>query len=300
MIDPALPQLTILLTGVNGQIGFELARSLRGLGRVVALDRAGLDLSDTKRIRHVVQDVRPSLIVNAAAYTAVDAAETEAASAMRVNADAPDVLSQEAKRLGALLVHYSTDYVFDGAKPGAYVEDDPPNPMNVYGVSKLAGEQAIAASGCAHLIFRTSWIYGARGTNFLQTMLRLGAERDELSVVNDQTGAPTWSRTVADETAKVLSQLLCGERDDWIRSTGIYHLTARGSTSWAGFAEAIFHNFCQPARPVIKSIPTSAYPTPAVRPLNSQLSIDKLAMTFGIEAPAWDEALRQCMRDSGL
>ncbi|MGV7241899.1 dTDP-4-dehydrorhamnose reductase [Caballeronia sp. M23-90] len=300
MIDSALSRPTILLTGVNGQIGFELARSLQGLGRVVALDRVGLDLSDTNRIRHVVQDVGPSLIVNAAAYTAVDAAETDAASAMQVNADAPEVLSQEAKRLGALLVHYSTDYVFDGAKTGPYVEDDAPNPLNIYGVSKLGGEQAIAASGCAHLIFRTSWIYGVRGTNFLQTMLRLGAERDELSVVNDQTGAPTWSRTVANETAKVLSQLLCGERDDWIRSSGIYHLTAGGSTSWAGFAEAIFHNSCQPARPVIKSIPTASYPAPAVRPLNSQLSNDKLAMAFGIEAPAWDEALRQCMRNSGL
>jgi dTDP-4-dehydrorhamnose reductase len=300
MIDSALPQPTILLTGVNGQIGFELACSLQGLGRVVALDRAGLDLSDTNRIRHVVQDVGPSLIVNAAAYTAVDAAETDAASAMRVNADAPEVLSQEAKRLGALLVHYSTDYVFDGAKTGAYVEDDAPNPLNIYGVSKLGGEQAIAASGCAHLIFRTSWIYGARGTNFLQTMLRLGAERDELSVVNDQTGAPTWSRTVASATAKVLSQLLCGERDDWISSSGIYHLTAGGATSWAGFAEAIFRNSCQTAKPVIKSIPTASYTTPAVRPLNSQLSNDKLAKTFGIEAPVWDEALRQCMRESRL
>jgi len=297
MFDPASPRPTILLTGVSGQIGFELARSLRSLGRVVALDRAGLDLSDTNQIRQVVQKVAPSLIVNAAAYTAVDAAETDAARAMRLNADAPEVLSQEAKRIGALLVHYSTDYVFDGAKPSAYVEGDAPNPLNVYGVSKLAGEQAITASGCAHLIFRTSWIYGARGTNFLQTMLRLGSERDELSVVHDQTGAPTWSRTVANDTAKVLSQLLCNERDDWIRSSGIYHLTARGSTSWAGFAEAIFHNSCGPAKPVIKSIPTALFPTPAIRPINSRLSNDKLAIKFGIRTPAWEEALRQCMRE---
>jgi dTDP-4-dehydrorhamnose reductase len=296
-----LSQPTILLTGVNGQIGFELARSLQGLGRVMSFDRAGLELSDTRRIRQVVRDVAPALIVNAAAYTDVDAAETDATSAMRVNADAPEMLSREAKRLGALLVHYSTDYVFDGAKPGAYVEDDATNPLNVYGVSKLAGEQAIAASGCAHLIFRTSWIYGARGKNFLQTMLALGTERDQLSVVNDQMGAPTWSRTVANETANVLSQLLLGsrsnsQRDDWLSNSGIYHLTASGSTSWAGFAHAIFLNLMQQKKPAVKEIPTASYPTPAARPLNSRLSNDKLTATFGVNPAAWDEALHDCMR----
>lgn len=295
-----LPKPTILLTGAPGQIGFELARSLQGLGRLVAFDRAGLDLSDTARIEQVVSDIAPAVIVNAAAYTAVDAAETDVAGAMRLNADAPEALSRVAKRIGALLVHYSTDYVFDGAKPGAYVEEDATNPLNVYGVSKLAGEEAIAASGCAYLVFRTSWVYGARGTNFLRTMLRLGAERDELSVVNDQIGAPTWSRTIADETAIALSQLLRGQREDWFRRSGVYHLTAAGLTSWAGFAQAIFDNSMQPDKPTIKGIPTTSYPTPAARPLNSWLSNDKLSEGFGTKAPAWDKALRQCMRESGL
>jgi dTDP-4-dehydrorhamnose reductase len=170
----------------------------------------------------------------------------------------------------------------------------------VYGASKLAGERAIAASGCAHLIFRTSWVYGARGQNFLQTMLRLGAERDELSVVNDQIGAPTWSRTIAVATAAVLLQLLRSEHDDWLSSSGIYHLTAAGSTSWAGFAEAIFCNACQPDKPAIKGIQTALYPTAAERPLNSRLSNDKVSMAFGIETPLWDDALRQCMAQSRL
>ncbi|WP_438394163.1 dTDP-4-dehydrorhamnose reductase [Caballeronia sp. DA-9] len=295
-----LPKPTILLTGATGQIGFELVRILQGLGRVVAFDRAGLDLSDIARIEQVVSDIAPAVIVNAAAYTAVDAAETDVAGAMRLNAEAPEALSRVAKRLGALLVHYSTDYVFDGVKPGAYVEDDATNPLNVYGVSKLAGEQAIAASGCAYLVFRTSWVYGAQGTNFLRTMLRLAAERDELSVVNDQIGAPTWSRTIADETAIALSQLLRGQREDWFRRSGVYHLTAAGSTSWAGFAQAIFDNSRQPAKPVIKGIPTISHLPPTVRPLNSRLSNGKLADVFGIEPPPWDEALRQCMAQSQL
>jgi dTDP-4-dehydrorhamnose reductase len=289
---------TVLLTGANGQIGFELARSLQGLGRVVALDRRSLDLADFDEIRRVVRDLTPALIVNAAAYTAVDAAESDAAAAMRLNAEAPDLLAQEAKRLGALLVHYSTDYVFDGAKDGAYEEDDATNPLNVYGKSKLAGEQAIAASGCAHLIFRTSWVYGARGKNFLQTMLRLGAERDELSVVADQIGAPTWSRSIAALTSSVLSQLLARNEDDLVRDSGIYHLTASGATSWCGFAQAIFDNSKQEKKPVIKAIPTASYPTPAARPLNSRLSNHKLFTTFGLKAPDWQEALRLCMAES--
>lgn len=300
MTEPALSRPTILLTGINGQVGSELARSLQAVGRVVGFDRASLNLSDIKRIRQVVNDVAPALIVNAAAYTAVDAAETDVASAMRLNADAPETFAREAKRLGALLVHYSTDYVFDGAKQGPYVEDDATNPLNVYGVSKLAGEQAVVASGCAYLIFRTSWVYGARRKNFLQTMLRLGAERDELRVVNDQIGAPTWSRTIAVASAAVLSQVLRSGHDDLLSSSGIYHFTAAGSTSWAGFAQEIFRNSSQPDRPVIKGIPTASYPTPAVRPLNSRLSNDKLAKAFGIQAPSWDDALRQCMAQSRL
>ncbi|WP_321895809.1 dTDP-4-dehydrorhamnose reductase [Paraburkholderia heleia] len=290
-------QPTILLTGVNGQVGFELARSLQGLGRVVAADRNMLDLSDLDAVRRVVLEVKPQLIVNPAAHTAVDKAESEPDAAMRLNAHAPAVLAEAAKQLGAGLVHYSTDYVFDGTKDGAYVETDEANPQNVYGKSKLAGEQAIAASGCAHLIFRTSWVYGTRGKNFLLTMLRVGAERDELSVVADQIGSPTWSSTIAAVTANVLAQLTAAPdgAEWWARHSGVYHLTADGTTSWHGFAEAIFEASGLPKKPTVKAIPASAYPTPAKRPGNSQLSNDKLAQVFGVRAPEWREALRLCM-----
>ncbi len=287
---------TILLTGVNGQVGFELARTLQGLGRVIALDRAGLDMSNLDQIRSVVRDVKPQLIVNPASYTAVDKAETDVEGAMRLNAEAPGVLAEEAKRLGAALVHYSTDYVFDGAKVDAYREEDDVNPQNVYGRSKLAGEQAIAAVGCPHLILRTSWVYGMRGKNFLLTMLRLGAEREELAVVADQIGAPTWSNTIATLTANILAQAAAANADDWWRMhSGTYHLTAGGATSWHGFAQAIFELSTLSRRPVLKPIPASDYPTPAVRPSNSRISNDKLAASFGLRAPDWKEALRLCI-----
>ncbi|TDN67220.1 dTDP-4-dehydrorhamnose reductase [Paraburkholderia sp. BL10I2N1] len=287
---------TILLTGVNGQVGFELARSLQGLGKVVALDRSGLDLSDLDQVRQVVREMKPWLIVNPAAHTSVDKAETDVEAAMRLNAEAPGVLAEEAKRLGAALVHYSTDYVFDGIKEGAYVESDAVNPQNVYGKSKLAGEQAIAAAGCAHLIFRTSWVYGTRGKNFLQTMLRLGADREELSVVADQYGAPTWSNTIAALSANVLAQAVAvGKGDWWQEHSGVYHLTASGTTSWHGFAEAIFEFSGLTKKPVVKPIPAASYPTPAARPVNSRMSNDKLADTFGLRAPDWRDALRLCM-----
>jgi len=290
----------ILLTGANGQVGFELARSLQSLGYVVALDRSGLDLADSEQIRRVIRELSPALIVNAAAYTAVDEAESDLAAAMRLNAEAPDILAQEAKRLGALLIHYSTDYVFDGSKDGPYEEDDATNPLNVYGKSKFAGEQAIAASGCAHLILRTSWVYGARGKNFLRTILQLGAQREELSVVADQIGAPTWSRTIAAITSDMLSQLLVQDRDEWLRRSGIYHLTACGATSWCGFAQAIFDTSTLANKPVVKAILTAAYsgfPTAAVRPKNSRLSNHKLFATFGLTAPDWRDALELCMAD---
>jgi dTDP-4-dehydrorhamnose reductase len=290
-------QATILLTGVNGQVGFELARTLQGLGRVIAVDRSRLDLGDLDQVRRVVREVKPTLIVNPAAYTAVDQAETDVAACMRLNAQAPGVLAEEARRSGAALVHYSTDYVFDGKKDGAYVEDDATNPQNVYGKSKLAGEQAIEASGCDHLIFRTSWVYGTRGRNFLLTMLRLGAERDELSVVADQFGAPTWATTIATVSSHVLSQALTGSGGWWFENSGVYHLTASGSTSWQGFAQAIFDNSKQEKKPVIKAIPSVSYSTPAARPLNSRLSNDKLLETFGLKAPEWHEALRLCMAE---
>jgi len=287
---------TILLTGVNGQVGFELARSLQGLGKVVALDRSALDLADLDQVRRVVREVKPGLIVNPAAYTAVDKAETDVDAAMLLNAEAPGVLAEEAKRLGAALVHYSTDYVFDGTKDRAYVESDAVNPQNVYGKTKLAGEQAIAASGCSHLIFRTSWVYGTRGKNFLLTMLRLGAERDELSVVADQFGAPTWANTIAALSANVLAQAVASDQRDWWQAhSGVYHLTAAGATSWHGFAEAIFEFSELEKKPAVKPIPAASYPTPATRPSNSRMSNDKLADVFGIRALDWRDALHLCM-----
>jgi dTDP-4-dehydrorhamnose reductase len=293
---------TILLTGANGQVGFELARALQGLGRVVALDRSALDLADLPKVRETVRAIRPSLIVNPAAYTAVDKAETDADAAMRINAEAPRVLAEEAARAGAALVHYSTDYVFDGRGIAEYSEDDEPNPQNAYGRSKLAGERAIAAIGGAHLIFRTSWVYGMRGKNFLLTMLRLGAERAELSVVDDQIGAPTWSNTIAVMTANVLAQVIGASANDgshwhewWRERSGLYHLTASGQTSWHGFARAIFDLSELSGKPEVHPIPSSSYPTPAIRPSNSRLSNDKLMRTFGLQAPDWREALSLCI-----
>nr|WP_254216069.1 dTDP-4-dehydrorhamnose reductase [Burkholderia multivorans] len=286
-----------MLTGINGQVGFELQRTLQGLGNVVALDRSRLDLSRLDQVRDVVRDLKPDLIVNPAAYTAVDQAETDVAMATRLNAEAPAVLAEEAKRIGAALIHYSTDYVFSGTKAGPYVEDDAVDPQNVYGRTKLDGERAIAASGCAHLIFRTSWVYGTRGKNFLLTMLRLGAERDELKVVADQIGAPTWSNTIATLTAHVVAQATCAPvRDEWWHAhSGIYHLCAAGSTSWHGFAEAIFRLADLPKKPTVMPIPASAYPTPAKRPANSQMSNAKLAKHFGLHAPHWEAALALCI-----
>ncbi|WP_227242839.1 dTDP-4-dehydrorhamnose reductase [Paraburkholderia caribensis] len=288
---------TILVTGVNGQVGFELARTLQGLGRVIAVDRSVLDLSNLDQVRSIVRETRPNLIVNPSAYTAVDKAETEAELAMRVNGEAPGVLAEEAKKLGATLIHYSTDYVFDGTKDDAYVETDVTNPQNVYGASKLAGEQAIQASGCAHLIFRTSWVYGTRGKNFLLTMLRLGADRPELKVVADQYGAPTWSNTIATLTAHIVAQPATSKDSaEWWRArTGVYHLTAGGSTSWHGFASAIFDRAGLDNTPRVLPIPASDYPTPAKRPVNSRMSNDKLEQVFGLRAPLWDDALRLCM-----
>lgn len=290
---------TILVTGVNGQVGFELCRTLQGLGRVVAVDRTRFDLSDFDQMRAVIREVRPTLIVNPAAYTAVDKAESEPDQAMRINGDAPGVIAEEAKRLGAALIHYSTDYVFNGEKDGVYREDDAVDPQNVYGRSKLAGEQAIGAVGVAHLIFRTSWVYGARGKNFLLTMLRLGAERPELKVVADQFGAPTWSNTIAALTAHVIAQAYSAAdgRQWWGERSGIYHLTASGTTSWHGFASEIFRLVELGNRPNVLPIPASDYPAPAKRPSNSRLAGDKLESTFGLRAPDWEHALALCLAE---
>jgi dTDP-4-dehydrorhamnose reductase len=284
--------MKVLLTGSSGQVGYELARSLQGVGEVVAVDRGVMDLSNLDQVREVIRSVKPQLIVNPAAYTAVDKAESEPELCYRINAEAPGVMAEEAKALGAALVHYSTDYVFDGAQPSPRVEDDPVGPLNLYGASKLAGEQAIAAAGIPHLIFRTSWVYGMRGKNFLLTMLRLAKERDELKVVADQHGAPTWSRTIADTTAQVLSQAHAGGREWWVQNSGIYHLSAQGQTTWHEFTQAIVEE----AGLHCKVLPISSadYPTAAQRPMHSVMSSEKLMARF-CHLPHWKDALHLCM-----
>ncbi len=285
----------ILLTGRTGQVGAELVAALAPLGDVLALDRNALDLTDAAAISGVVREARPDIIVNAAAYTAVDRAEAEPELAMAINGMAPGVLAAEAQRLNALLVHYSTDYVFDGSKIGAYTEDDAPNPVNVYGRTKLAGERAIQASGARHLILRTSWVYGASGKNFLVTIRRLAAERDELKIVNDQFGAPTWCRDLASATATLLAHV--ADADD-ATFNGIYNLSSEGMTSWHDFAAAILADTHDPAtarRATLIAIPTSDYPTPAQRPRNSVLTHDKVRHRFGIALPAWRASLKACL-----
>ena len=284
--------MKILLTGASGQVGYELQRSLQALGQVVALDRARMDLSDLDQVRDVIRRERPKLIVNPAAYTAVDQAETQAALAWRVNADAPAVMAAEAKLLGAAMVQYSTDYVFDGAAARPWRETDPTGPLNVYGASKLAGEQAVAAAGIAHLILRTSWLYGMRGKNFLLTMLRLAAERPALRVVADQHGAPTWSRTVADSTALLLCQARAGGPAWWARHGGVYHLSCRGQTTWCGFTEAIVAAAGLECR--VLPITSAEYPVPAKRPQYSVMSSERLMARF-CHLPDWKEALHLCM-----
>jgi len=283
--------LRILLTGVNGQVGWELQRTLAPLGEVIAADRSVLDLADTAGIRHRVAAIAPDLIVNPAAYTAVDKAESEPELAHTINADAPGELAA----CGIPLVHFSTDYVFDGRKDGAYTEDDTPNPLGVYGASKLAGEQAVARAGIPHLILRTSWVYGLRGRNFLLTMQRLARERDALAVVDDQFGAPTWSRLIAEATALTIARWL--ERTDQTATSGLYHLSCGGCTSWHGFTAAILAHLAQTDTKLAKlsAIPTSGYPTPAARPANSQLDCGKLAATFGVRLPDWENALGLCL-----
>jgi dTDP-4-dehydrorhamnose reductase len=290
--------MKILLTGTRGQVGYELARSLQSLGEVIAVDRSKMDLSDLDSVRDVVRNVKPNLIVNPAAYTAVDQAEKEAELAMRVNGEAPGVMAEEAARLGAAMIHYSTDYVFDGRKTGQYTEDDVTNPLSVYGRSKLAGEQAVEAANIPHLILRTSWVYGARGKNFLQTIRRLAAERDELRIVADQHGAPTWCRTIADTTTNIVIHLSSNKdsRQDWQEASGIYHLTAQGQTSWHGFAQSIVDSMATTGRqkPVVTPIATREYPLPAARPMNSVLSCERLQKRF-CRLPDWQTALGLCV-----
>jgi dTDP-4-dehydrorhamnose reductase len=278
--------MRILITGKNGQVGTELARFYRSHGDVALIGRQECDLSSQQSIRDVVGRVKPAIIINAGAYTAVDQAEKERNLCFAINCDAPRVLAQEAAKLDALLIHYSTDYVFDGEKSGPYLESDPICPLGVYGASKAAGEAAIAAAGSRYLVLRTSWVYSAHGKNFLRTMLRLGAERSELRVVDDQVGAPTSAAAIAAATVRLLEQPAV---------TGIYHMTAAGSTSWYGFARAIFGAGTLAAQPRVQPIPSSDYPTPARRPANSVLSNDKFARTFGFRLPTWQEQLQQVL-----
>lgn len=287
--------MKILITGANGQVGWELQRALAPMGEVLALGHAQLDLANPDAIRQALRHAAPDLIVNAAAYTAVDRAEQEPALAQAVNGEAPGILAEEAQRLHAALVHYSTDYVFDGSKGAPYEEIDATNPLGVYGATKLAGEKAISAVDCAHLILRTSWVYGARGKNFLLTMQRLARERDELRVVDDQIGAPTWSRILAEATVLILGQCLHkgGVADRLRDKGGLYHLSAAGQTSWFGFASAIVQQNEKPPRMI--PIPTSDYPLPAARPAYSVLANGKIARHFGIRLPDWRDSLGQCL-----
>lgn len=287
----------ILLTGKNGQVGWELQRTLAPLGQVIALDVGDLNLADPDAIRQIVRSIKPDIIVNPAAYTAVDRAESEPELAMAINGAAPAIFAEETKKLGALLVHYSTDYIFDGRKDSPYVETDEPNPLSVYGKTKLAGEEAIRASGANHLIFRTSWVYGARGKNFLLTMLRLAKERSELRVVDDQIGAPTWSRSLGEISALVLAQLYApgADKNAIERVSGTYHLTSSGSVSWCGFAAEILRLSRVRPMPELVPITTPEYPTPAARPMNSVLSNDKLLLAFGLAAGDWSNNLRLCL-----
>ena len=294
--------MKILLLGKNGQVGWELQRSLAPLGEVIALDRHSTgwcgDLGQPERLAQTVADCRPDVIVNAAAHTAVDKAESEAELARRINAEAPAVLAQAAARTGAWLVHYSTDYVFDGSGEQPRQEGDATDPLGVYGQTKLEGEQAIAASGCQHLIFRTSWVYAARGGNFAKTMLRLAHERERMTVINDQWGAPTGADLIADVTAHALRQAL---RDASL--SGLYHLVAGGETTWHGYASHVIAQ-AQQQRPELNwavkevaPVPTTAFPTPAKRPLNSRLNTQKLQSQFELCLPHWQQGVDRLLTE---
>jgi dTDP-4-dehydrorhamnose reductase len=296
--------LKILLLGKNGQVGWELQRSLTPLGEVLALDRHSKphcgDLSQPERLAQTVRDWRPDVIVNAAAHTAVDKAESEPDLARCLNATAPGALAQAAADIGAWLVHYSTDYVFNGQGDQPWQEGDATGPLGVYGQTKLDGEQAIAASGCKHLIFRTSWVYAARGGNFAKTMLRLAGERERLTVIDDQHGAPTGADLIADVTAHAIRQAMAKPAPSL---AGIYHLVASGETSWHGYASHVIEQAraLQPTHALkvsdIAPVPTSAFPTPAQRPLNSRLSTRKLQQAFGLVLPPWQQGVNRMLAE---
>jgi dTDP-4-dehydrorhamnose reductase len=291
--------LKILLTGKNGQVGFELRRALAPLGEIVAVDHEDCNLADPEAVRALVRRVAPDVIVNPAAYTAVDKAESDQASAFAVNAQAPGILGDEAARLGALVVHYSTDYVFDGAKHGAYTEDDRPDPQSVYGSTKLAGERALAETCSRHLILRTSWVVGAHGGNFAKTMLRLAAERDRLTVVADQFGAPTAATLLADLTAHLVRQYQVEGAAAF--PYGTYHVAAGGETSWYEYARFVIAQALEAGKALkfgpdgIQPLTTAQYPTPARRPANSRLDTSRFRATFGLRLPHWQEGVRHVL-----
>lgn len=294
--------IRILVLGRSGQLAWELRRTLLPLGDVVAVEQPELDLRRPESLVRVLDRVEPDVIVNAAAFTAVDRAESELAAAEAINATAPALLARDAARRNALLIHYSTDYVFDGTKPEPYVETDTPNPLGVYGATKLAGERAIRASAADHLVLRTSWVYAARGGNFLRTMLRLAAERERLRVVADQIGAPTWARYLAEASAQILARALA-ERAAGTFASGLFHLSGGGETSWHGFASAILAQaqridpaIALKAREVV-AIATGDYPLPARRPANSRLDCAQVRRRFGIEVPDWSIGLGLCLEE---
>lgn len=282
----------ILLFGKVGQVGWELRRTLASMGRVVCVDYPDVDFTTPDSIRRHIADAAPDIIVNAAAYTAVDKAESELALATKINAAAPGIMADEAKKRRALLVHYSTDYVFDGSKTTPYVETDAPNPLGAYARTKLAADEAIQASDCNHLIFRLCWVYGARGANFMLTMQRLAREREKLRVVADQVGCPTWSRMIAETTAHALRQVR--HPADAHDLSGVYHLCASGQTSWHGFAQAIVDLLPVETRKCrdVEAITSAEYPTPTKRPAYSVMSCAKLEKTFGLRLPDWHDSLR--------
>lgn len=293
--------MRVLLFGKNGQVGWELNRSLRPLGEIIALGREDVEFSNPDHLRDVIRRSSPDVIVNAVAYTAVDKAEKEEDLATKINGIAPGVLAEEALKINALLIHYSTDYVFDGTKKSSYIETDKPNPINAYGRTKLAGERAIQLSGCDYLIFRTSWVYASRGHNFLLTILKLAKEREELSIVSDQIGAPTSARLIAETTVSCLHQAI-EERSAGDFLSDLYHLTASGYTSWYGFTKEIIHdaNEILDMDFIVKEIIATAtinYPTPAKRPMNSRLMTDKLQNDYAVVMPDWRALLKNCLNE---
>ena len=290
--------MKLLVIGTQGQVGWELERALQPAGEVVGLDRAALDLSDLRAVRESVLAHRPHWVFNAAAYTAVDQAEDDEARARRVNADAVEAIATACAELRATLVHYSTDYVFDGEKDGAYVEGDPTNPLGAYGRTKLQGEDAIRRARCAYAVIRTSWVFSSRGKNFLKTILRLAGERDELRVVDDQRGAPTSARFIADASVALLwraaAEPTLAER---LTAGETLNVCSAGVTSWFGFAEYIVRRAALARRPRLVPIPASAYPTKARRPRNSTLSLERLRSVWGIEVPSWQTATDLVLRE---